>query len=181
MRVKLSEIFWTFFKVGCVLIGGGYVILPLVRAEMIEKRSWLSDEELVDFYAFSQAIPGLIACNLSMFIGYKLRRTAGALCAAFGMALSSFLPIIIIAMLIKQITHFSIIQSLFWGIGIGVCVLVFIAIQDIWQHAVVDKICIAIVALTYILMVIFNTSPAYIIAVAIVAGIVTEKFKVYDK
>ena len=79
MEKTLYQIFKTFFKVGTLLLGGGYVILPLLQAELVDKKKWITDDELCEFYALGQSIPGIIAANISLFVGYKLRRTMGQL------------------------------------------------------------------------------------------------------
>ena len=68
MEKTFWNIYKTFFKVGTLLLGGGYVILPLLQSELIEKRNWIDNEELCEFYALSQSIPGLIAANVSIFV-----------------------------------------------------------------------------------------------------------------
>lgn len=90
MEKTFWNIYKTFFKVGTLLLGGGYVILPLLQSELIEKRNWIDNEELCEFYALSQSIPGLIAANVSIFVGYKLKRTYGALAAISGMVTPAF-------------------------------------------------------------------------------------------
>ena len=70
MEKTLYQIFKTFFKVGTLLLGGGYVILPILQSELIEKRNWIDDDELCEYYALSQSIPGLIAANLSIYVGF---------------------------------------------------------------------------------------------------------------
>ena len=94
MEKTLYQIFKTFFKVGTLLLGGGYVILPLLQSELVEKKNWINDDELCEYYALSQSIPGLIAANLSIFVGYKLRKTAGAIAAITGIILPAlFSPV----------------------------------------------------------------------------------------
>ena len=68
------NIYKIFFKIGTLLLGGGYVILPLLQSELIEKRDWITDDELCEYYALSQSLPGLIAANVSIFTGFKLGR-----------------------------------------------------------------------------------------------------------
>ena len=72
-KIRLVNIFLTFLKVGIILLGGGYVILPILQSEIVEKKNWLTSEELIDYYAISQSLPGLIAINISIFVGYKVR------------------------------------------------------------------------------------------------------------
>ena len=90
------EAFKTFVKIGAFTLGGGYAMIPLIEAEVVEKRGWVSKDEFVDMLAIAQSCPGVFAINISVFIGYKMRKTAGALCTALGTALPSFLIILAI-------------------------------------------------------------------------------------
>ena len=72
MEKSFYTIFKTFFKVGTLLLGGGYVILPLLQSELVDKKHWLNEDELFEYYALSQSVPGIIAANTSIFTGYKL-------------------------------------------------------------------------------------------------------------
>ncbi|HPJ14855.1 MAG TPA: chromate transporter, partial [Spirochaetota bacterium] len=71
MLTDCIKLFFLFSKIGLFSIGGGYVMLPMMRRELVEKRGWLSDQELLDYYALSQAVPGIIATNTSTFAGFK--------------------------------------------------------------------------------------------------------------
>ena len=78
MKISLKDIYIEFFLLGLQLLGGGYVIVPLMQKNLIEKKNWISHEELADFYALSKSLPGIIAENISTFVGYKLRGKCGA-------------------------------------------------------------------------------------------------------
>ena len=184
MEKTLYQIFKTFFKVGTLLLGGGYVILPILQSELIEKRNWIDDDELCEYYALSQSIPGLIAANLSIFVGYKLRRTGGAFAAILGMITPAFISIIIIAKLLEEIVHFKFIQSNFWGVGIGVLMLLFLAVKELWRKSVVDKFTCWVFFLTFILSTCFKAPPAALIILAIFIGLwlqVQKKIEYGDK
>ena len=84
-KITLFEIYKIFFLIGIQLLGGGYVILPLLQKYLVEERKWLSEEELIDYFAVSQCIPGIIAGNIAMFSGYKARKSLGALTAIIGL------------------------------------------------------------------------------------------------
>ena len=81
---ELLDIYLKFFKIGAVTLGGGYAMLPILRRDIVEKAKWLTEEEIMDFYAISQGLPGIIAVNVGGFIGYGRKKEAGAVAAALG-------------------------------------------------------------------------------------------------
>ena len=91
MRNIYIESFATFFKIGMFTLGGGYAMIPLIEQEVVARRGWVTKEEMIDLIAISQSCPGVFAINLSTFIGYRLRKTRGALCTSIGTAMPSFL------------------------------------------------------------------------------------------
>nr|HPJ76905.1 chromate transporter [Clostridia bacterium] len=70
----LFELYWIFLKVGLFTFGGGYTMLPILQKEIVEKRKWLATEQLIDFYSLSQCSPGVIAVNVSTYIGYSKKK-----------------------------------------------------------------------------------------------------------
>jgi chromate transport protein ChrA len=76
---ELWDLFWTFAKMGAVTFGGGYAMLPILQREVVEKRSWATEEEVMDYYAVGQCTPGIIAVNVATFIGQKLRGVSGGI------------------------------------------------------------------------------------------------------
>ena len=71
MNPKLFDMFLVFLKIGALLLGGGYVIVPLLNNELVDKKGWISKKEIIDYYAMGQCVPGIIAVNTTLFIGYK--------------------------------------------------------------------------------------------------------------
>lgn len=181
MEITLYQIFKTFFKVGTMLLGGGYVILPLLQSELVERKGWISDEDLCEYFALGQSIPGIIAANVSIFVGYKLKRTVGALAAISGIVLPAFLAIVIIAKILEEIVNIRFIQSIFWGVGIGVLMLLFLAVKEIWRKSVVDKFTCFVFFLVFIMSSCFKVSPAFLIILAIFIGLCLEAVKRIEK
>jgi len=174
MNKSVYQIFKTFFKVGTLLLGGGYVILPLLQAELVDKLNWIEDDELCEYYALGQSIPGIIAANVSIFVGYKLKGIKGALAAICGITLPAFAAIIVLARIMTEIIHLKFVQSIFWGVGIGVLILIFLAVKEIWKKSVVDKFSCWIFFLTFILSTCLKVSPAILIILAIFIGLWLE-------
>lgn len=177
MEISFWNIYKTFFKVGTLLLGGGYVILPLLQSELIEKRNWIDNDELCEFYALSQSIPGLIAANVSIFVGYKLKRIYGALAAISGMVTPAFLCIVLLARILEEIINYKFVQGIFWGVGIGVLLLIYLAVKEIWNKSVIDKFTFSIFFIVFILSACFKVSPAILIILSIIAGIILQIHK----
>ena len=81
---KTKELFTTFFKIGSFTFGGGYAMLPLIEQELITKRRWIEQKEFLDLLTLAQSVPGPIAVNTSVFVGYKVRGFGGSVAALLG-------------------------------------------------------------------------------------------------
>ena len=171
MEKNFYNIFKTFFKVGTLLLGGGYVILPILQSELVDKKDWIDENELCEFYALGQSVPGVIAANTAVFVGYKLNKIKGAIAALFGMTLPAFIAIIVIAKIIDEIIHYKFMQSIFWGVNIGVLLLIYLAVKEMWRKSVVDKLTCWIFFISFILSAGFKAPPAAVIILAIFIGI----------
>lgn len=165
------DLFLTFSRIGVCTFGGGYAMLPLLRHEIVEKRSWATEDELMDYYAIGQCTPGIIAVNTSTFIGYKTHGIVGAIFATAGMVAPSIIIITLIASCIQQFAHISIVQHAFSGIRIAVCALVLQSIWKIARKSVVDGITAGILLITFVAIAFFNVSPILMIILAAVTGI----------
>ena len=135
-KVSLFEIYKIFFIIGFQLLGGGYVILPLLQKYIVEERKWLTEEQLIDYFAVSQCIPGIIANNIAIFSGYKARKILGAIMATLGIITPCFICILSLATLLTSAVENKIVQDACWGIRIAVIVLILITIKDMWKKSV---------------------------------------------
>ena len=86
----VGAIFTSFVKIGALLIGGGYAMLPLLEDEMVRRRKWATSDEMADFFALAQVLPGVIAVNTAMLVGNRLRGLAGNLAASLGLLVVPF-------------------------------------------------------------------------------------------
>lgn len=177
MEKNCYTIFKTFFKVGTLLLGGGYVILPLLTSELVEKKNWITSDELCEFYAIGASLPGIIAANTAIFTGRKLLGTKGAVAATVGMVLPAFLAIVLLATILSEIINLPTTQHIFWGVGIGVIVLLFLAVKEMWKKSVNDKFSLTIYIVCTILALTRKVPLALIIIGALVCGITWQKFE----
>ena len=118
------QLFSDFFKIGAFTLGGGYAMIPIIQSEVVDRRHWLKQEEFLDIIAIAHSCPGVFAINMSVFIGYKLRKLPGALCAAFGTTLPSFAIILLIAMFFSRFQDNPVVESIFKGIRPAVVALI---------------------------------------------------------
>lgn len=177
MEKNCYTIFKTFFKVGTLLLGGGYVILPLLTNELVEKKNWITSDELCEFYAIGASLPGIIAANTAIFTGRKLLGTKGAIAATVGMVLPAFLAIVLLATILSEIINLPTTQHIFWGVGIGVIVLLFLAVKEMWKKSVNDKFSLTVYIVCTILALTRKVPLALIIIGALVCGITWQKFE----
>ena len=135
---ELLDLYWTYLKIGCVNFGGGYAMLPLLERELVNKKGWTTMDELRDYFAIGQCTPGVIALNVSTFIGQKRKGVAGAIAAAMGFLTVPIVLIIIIAAFLTNFAQLEVVQHAFAGIRVCVCVLILQAILRLWKSSVVD-------------------------------------------
>ena len=114
--VKLAKIFSIFFRIGLFTFGGGFAMIPLIRRELVDKQGWIDEERFIDAILVTQTVPGAVAINLSIFFGYRLLELAGAVVAAFAVALPSFLIILGFASFFNNFAGHSLVDNIFKGI-----------------------------------------------------------------
>ncbi len=166
MKNTLTEIYKIFSLIGVQLLGGGYVIVPLLKKYIVEERKWLKEEELINYYAMSQCIPGIIACNISICAGYRIRGVLGAITALLGIITPSFFCIILLANILSKLSEYPIIQNAFWGIRISVIILILITIKDIWNKSVNSKFTYSLFLIIMVSLIILPVSPVIIIIIS---------------
>jgi len=176
MEKNFLNIFKAFFKIGALLLGGGYVILPLLTSELVAKRKWITSDKLYEYFALSSSLPGIIAANTAVFTGRELLGTKGAFAAILGVTLPAFIAITLIAAIFDGLVNLGFIQNIFWGVGIGVITLLFLAVREMWSKCVTDKFSLLIFIICLI-MAFLKISPAVIVIFAIFAGIIYQMLK----
>jgi len=172
----MSNIYWdsfkTFFHIGLFTLGGGYAMIPLIEAEVVDKRHWVSKEEFVDLIAIAQSCPGVFAINISIFIGYKLRKLRGAISCALGTALPSFLIILLIAIFFHQFQDNPVVAAMFRGIRPAVVALIAVPTFRLASSAKLTWSNCWIPIASALLIWLMGVSPIYIILLAGIGGYV---------
>ena len=166
------KLFWAFIKVGGLTFGGGYAMLPILQRDIIEKYGWATEEEVMDYYAMAQCLPGIIMVNTSAFIGRKLKGIKGGIVAAVGSTVPSLVIITLIAMFLSAFTHYSVVQDAFAGVRVCVVILIVNAVVKLWKSAMVDWKCFFLIFLPICALSLFtDVSPVLLEVAAAVAGV----------
>ncbi len=170
-KTSLWSLFLTFAKVGVMTFGGGYAMLPILEREVVTNHNWTTSEQMLDYYAIGQCTPGVIAVNVSTFIGYKKRGILGSIVATFGVIFPSIVIITALASVLKMFQDNIYVKKAFEGIRIAVCALMITAVINLVKKAV-SSVGTAIVAVSALLLQLFlGISPVVIVICTISFGL----------
>jgi len=178
---NLFNLYFSFAKIGTFTIGGGLAMMPMMQSELIEKRKWITDEELIDYYAVGQSTPGLMAVNVATFVGYKQMGIVGGIFATLGMVTPSLVIIMILASLINSINDFPIIQKALKGINVAVAALLTSTIINFMKKTIKKFTNAIFMMISFLLVFVFKLPSFWIILFALLIGVVLtykEKKKV---
>lgn len=168
--------FKTFFKIGAFTLGGGYAMISIIESEVVDKQKWISKEDFVDLIAVAQSCPGVFAINISTFVGYKIRKTPGALCTSLGTALPSFLIILLIAMFFHHFMDIAWVAAMFRGIRPAVVALIAVPTFSLAKSAKITLANCWIPILTALLIAYLGVNPIYVLIAAAIGGYLYGKF-----
>ena len=174
---ELMALYWAFFRIGGLTFGGGLTMLPMLKYELVEKRNWISEEDLIDCYAIGQCTPGIIAINTATFVGYKRKGIAGGIFSTLGMMSPSVIIITLVAMCLEQFIHNVWVQHALMGVRGVVCALMLNTVITLAKKSLISPITWVICGLAFIASM-FTPAPLIVIVlVAALWGIVMEKVK----
>lgn len=178
---ELLKLFVAFAKIGVVTFGGGYAMLPILQRDIVKKYGWLTNKELMDFFAIGQCTPGVIAVNTATFIGYKQKGILGGIFATLGVVFPSIIIICIITACISNYAELPIVKYAFNGIRVCVCVLIFDATRKLSKESLVDKWTWMIFVIILILS-LYSSIPVFVlIIVSGFAGYVIKRLVKEEK
>ncbi len=164
------DMFLVFFRIGVFTLGGGYAMVPLIEREVVDRKKWLGDAEFLDALAIAQSLPGPIAVNTSVFVGYKTRGFIGAVVGTFGTVMPSFICMLVIAAFFSHIRSHPTVEAVFTGIRPAVVALIAASVWTLGAKAKLNWFSggIALVAALAVWQV--RISPAWVVAALAIAG-----------
>ncbi|MBQ9630094.1 MAG: chromate transporter [Treponema sp.] len=174
---SLFELYTTFAKIGSVTFGGGMAMMPILQRELIEKRQWISEEEMLDYYAIGQSTPGIIAVNVSTFVGFKRNGILGGIIATLGMVTPSIIIISLIAGFISSIDHLIIAQKALKGINVAVAALLTSVVLQFTKKTVKNFMAFFVFALSFVLIFFLHVPTYFVILASCVLGLVLFAFQ----
>ena len=172
------KLLWTlyrsFFMFGALTFGGGYAMLPMLERELVEKHKWVTQEEILNYFAIGQCTPGIIAVNTATFVGYKIKGVIGGIVGTLGVISPSIVIITVIAALLSNFMDIAWVQHAFAGIRVAVCALILASVVKLAKSSL-KKWWQWVLAAFGFLMVVFGQSPIIVVIVCAVGGMFAGK------
>ncbi len=177
MKLKvLWQVFLSFFKIGAFTFGGGYAMIPLIQQEAVEKRHWVTDEDILEVVAIAESTPGPIAINSATFVGYKAAGVLGSVCATLGVVLPSFVIILVLSFILRQFQEVQAVQYAFQGIRAGVLALLIKALWTMYKKSPKGWPAYVVMGGSFVLTAIFNINVLFVIIGCAVFGLATSLY-----
>lgn len=169
------QLYFVFFRIGGLTFGGGLTMLPMLKYELVEKKSWVTEEDLINYYAIGQCTPGIIAVNVSTFVGYKRKGILGAIVSTLGMISPSLIIVSILAMFVQQFMENPYVAHAVGGIKVVVCALMLNTVITMGKKSMVSKITVAMALLGFALAMFTPIPTVLLVLIAGIVGIVLYK------
>lgn len=173
----LWKLFRLFFKIGLFTFGGGYAMLPLLKAEVVAKRRFVTEQELLDLYSIGQCTPGIIAINVATYIGYRQKGVIGAIAATAGMVMPSLLIIVLAASVLQNFMDNKYVAYAFAGIRICVTALIADVIYDLAKKNLKDYLGVIVFLSALALLIGLNLSAVWVVVLAGTAALIIGEVK----
>ena len=169
------KLFLSTFQLSAFTIGGGYVIVPLMKKQFVEKLGWLNEQQMLDCTALAQSSPGAIAVNASVIIGYHLSGIPGALVAVFGTVLPPLLLLSIISVGYSAFIHNAVVKNVLSGMLAGVCAVIIDVVIDMVARTVKARkiLSIILMAAAFAAVAVFRVNAVYVILFCALIGLLS--------
>lgn len=173
----LIKLFMMFFKIGLFTFGGGYAMIPVMEKELVHRHHWLKKSDFIDCISLTQAVPGPIAFNMSIYLGYEVKGLRGAFVSVLGVAMPSVFIIMLVAVFFTNFTEYEIVQNMFKGIRPAVVALIVYAAVNIARHLKWTWSMVAIALAALFLKSFMGWNPIYLIIISFILSIVVYLLK----
>ncbi|MDY3721680.1 MAG: chromate transporter [Treponema sp.] len=180
MKNKLKqflELYFAFVKIGAFTFGGGLAMMPIMQRELIEKRGWVSEEELIDYFAIGQSTPGIIAVNVATFVGYKKLGWLGGIIGTLGVVTPSWVIIMLLAGAISSVDKYPLAQRALRGINVAVAALLTSVIVKFTKKTIKNFWNALFMLLAFALIYFFKVQSVWIILFSLIIGCLLTLYK----
>ena len=167
---QLIELYLAFVKIGAFTFGGGLAMMPIMQRELIERRGWITDEELIDYFAIGQSTPGIIAVNVATFVGYKRLGVFGGIIGTLGVVTPSWGIIMLLAGAISSVDKYPLAQKALKGINVAVAALLTSVIVKFSKKTIKNIWNALLMLLAFVLIYFFKVQSVWIILTSIIIG-----------
>jgi len=171
---KLLQVFWSFFKIGAFTFGGGYAMIPLIQKEAVEKRKWVTDDDILEIIAIAESTPGPIAINSATFVGYRACGVFGSMFATMGVVLPSFMIILLISFVLRHFQELRAVQYAFYGIRAGVLALLVKSLWSMYTKSPKGWAAYIVMAASFVLTAFFDINVLFVIIGCALFGLTTS-------
>ena len=168
--IRYVQLFTAFFKIGLFTFGGGMSMLPMLQRELVESKKWLTEEEILNYFAIGQCTPGIIAVNVATFCGYKRAGLLGAIVSTIGIVCPSWIVITLIAGSVSRFSDIEWIQRAMKGVYVAVAALLARAVFTFGKKIITDFVTAGIAAGAFLAMSVWNISGILIVLAAGIIG-----------
>lgn len=171
-NISLIDLFWTFFKINMVTFGGGFVIMPIIKKDFVDKKGILEEHDMLDLIALAQSIPGAMAINTSMLVGHRLRGLKGAVISMIGASLPPLLVISVISFFYDAFQTNPVILAILRGMGGAVTAVMIVSAYSMMKGVLKHDKPFAIVMMigSFLIAYLSEISVGYIMLVAAMIG-----------
>lgn len=171
----LWQLYLAFFRIGGLTFGGGLSMLPMLKYELVEKKKWISEDELLDCYAIGQCTPGIIAVNTATFVGYRKRGVAGGIFSTLGMVTPSLVIITLVAACLERFMDNVWLRHALMGVRGVVCALMLNTVVNLARKSLADAFTCAICGIVLVLGLLTNVPTILIVVVSAALGVLSER------
>lgn len=172
-----ASLFASFFKIGLVTFGGGLAMLPILKRDLVDSKGWLTEDEILDYFAIGQSTPGVIAVNVATFVGYKRGGLIGSIFSTSGIVFPSLIIISLIAAFVSNFNELAWVQKALKGINVAVSVLLVKAVFSFGKKTVFDLCTFLIAALSFVLIFVFKVQGVWIVIGSALSGWLFQTIK----